>query len=70
MVGLKTHIRAQGEDIVCAISNNGTSSYDVGPSHPPAEAGGKGLAVRQLKRHASWVQNVSYIAFYRRNAIQ
>jgi hypothetical protein len=31
---------------------------DVGPSHPGAGAGPKGLAVRQLKRHASWVQNV------------
>ena len=31
---------------------------DVGSSHPGAEAGPKGLAVRQLKRHASWVQNV------------
>ena len=31
---------------------------DVGSSHPGAEAGPKGLAVRQLKWHASWVQNV------------
>jgi hypothetical protein len=31
---------------------------DVGSSHPGAEAGPKGLAVRQLKRYASWVQNV------------
>ena len=31
---------------------------DVGSSHPGAEVGPKGLAVRQLKRHASWVQNV------------
>ena len=31
---------------------------DVGSSHPGAELGPKGLAVRQLKRHASWVQNV------------
>ena len=31
---------------------------DVGSSHPGAEEGPKGLAVRQLKRHASWVQNV------------
>ena len=31
---------------------------DVGSSHPGAEAGPKGLAVRQLKGHASWVQNV------------
>ena len=31
---------------------------DVGSSHPGAGLGPKGLAVRQLKRHASWVQNV------------
>ena len=31
---------------------------DVGSSHPGAEVGPKGLAVRQLKWHASWVQNV------------
>ena len=32
--------------------------YDVGSSHPGAGEGPKGLAVRQLKRYASWVQNV------------
>ncbi len=31
---------------------------DVDSSHPGAEVGPKGLAVRQLKRHVSWVQNV------------
>src|SRR6187551_2954824 len=31
---------------------------DVGSSHPGAAVGPKGLAVRQLKRYASWVQNV------------
>jgi len=31
---------------------------DVGSSYPGAEAGPKGLAVRQLKGYASWVQNV------------
>ena len=31
---------------------------DVGSSHPGAEAGPKGTAVRRLKRYASWVQNV------------
>ena len=31
---------------------------DVGSSHPGAGAGPKGWAVRPLKRHASWVQNV------------
>ena len=32
--------------------------YDVGSSHPGAVAGPKGWAVRPLKWHASWVQNV------------
>src|SRR3984893_6931220 len=31
---------------------------DVDSSHPAPEEGPKGLAVRQLKRYASWVQNV------------
>jgi hypothetical protein len=31
---------------------------DVGSSHPGAEVGPKGWAVRPLKWHASWVQNV------------
>ena len=31
---------------------------DVDSSHPGAEVGPKGLAVRQLKRYESWVQNV------------
>ncbi len=31
---------------------------DVGSSHPGAEDGPKGLAVRQLKWYVSWVQNV------------
>ena len=31
---------------------------DVGSSHPGAEEGPKGLAVRQLKRYVNWVQNV------------
>ena len=31
---------------------------DVGSSHPGAEFGSKGWAVRPLKRYASWVQNV------------
>ena len=31
---------------------------DVGSSHPGAEVGPKGWAVRPLKRYVSWVQNV------------
>ena len=38
---------------------------DVGSSHPGAGAGPKGLAVRQLKRYASWVQTgVSQVGPY------
>ena len=43
------------------VSNNGIT-YDVGSSHPGGGEAPKGLAVRQLKRYASWVQNVNYIA--------
>ena len=32
---------------------------DVGSSHPGAGEGPKGSAVRRLKWHASWVQNVA-----------
>ena len=32
---------------------------DVGSSHPGAEEGPKGSAVRRLKWYASWVQNVA-----------
>ena len=32
---------------------------DVGSAYPGAGEGPKGLAVRQLKRHASWVQTVA-----------
>ena len=38
---------------------------DVGSSHPGAEGGFKGLAVRQLKRYVSWVQTgVSQVGPY------
>jgi len=47
----------QGEDIVYTIRNDG-DMCDVGSSHPGAVVGPKGLAVRQLKRYAIWVQNV------------
>jgi len=35
---------------------------DVGPSYPGAGEGPKGLAVRQLKGYASWVQTVNLAA--------
>ena len=42
---------------------------DVGSSHPGGGEAPKGRSVRPLKRYVSWVQNVNYIAFYRRNAV-
>jgi hypothetical protein len=45
------------KDIVHAISNNGMTC-DVGSTYPGAGEGPKGLAVRQLKSYASWVQTV------------
>jgi hypothetical protein len=50
-------VLGQGEDIVCAIGNDG-NTRDVGSSHPGAVVGPKGWAVRPLKRYAIWVQNV------------
>src|SRR3989344_9422117 len=41
-----------------AHSDGAVWHLDVGSSHPGAGEGPKGLAVRQLKRYASWVQNV------------
>ena len=38
--------------------DGGVWHLDVGSSHPGAEVGPKGSAVRRLKWHASWVQNV------------
>ena len=38
--------------------DGGAWHLDVGSSHPGAGGGPKGWAVRPLKRHASWVQNV------------
>ena len=38
--------------------DGGVWHLDVGSSHPGAVVGPKGSAVRRLKWHASWVQNV------------
>lgn len=43
-------------------SDGGVRHLDVGSSHPGAGEGSKGLAVRQLKRHASWVQTVQKLS--------
>ena len=41
--------------------DGGVRYLDVGSSHPGAGEGPKGLAVRQLKCYASWVQTVKLI---------
>ncbi|MDQ5930880.1 MAG: hypothetical protein QG674_44, partial [Patescibacteria group bacterium] len=38
--------------------DGGVRHLDVGSPYPGAGEGPKGLAVRQLKRYASWVQTV------------
>ncbi len=43
------------EDAFIKIHSGEVWHLDVGSSHPGAGAGPKGLAVRQLKRYASWV---------------
>ena len=37
---------------------------DVGSSYPGAGEGPKGLAVRQLKGYASWVQTVEHLIYF------
>ena len=39
-------------------SDGSVRHLDVGSSYPGAGAGPKGMAVRHLKRYASWVQTV------------
>ena len=39
-------------------SDGGVRHLDVGSPYPGTEEGPKGLAVRQLKGYASWVQTV------------
>ena len=46
-------------------SDGGVRHLDVGSPHPGAGEGPKGLAVRQLKWYASWVQTVeTFIPLY------
>ncbi|MDQ1284155.1 MAG: hypothetical protein QG620_503, partial [Patescibacteria group bacterium] len=45
--------------------DGGVWHLDVGSSHPGAGEGPKGLAVRQLKRYASWVQTVEKLKVYK-----
>ena len=42
-------------------SDGDVRHLDVGSSYPGAGEGPKGLAVRQLKRYASWVQTVQQL---------
>ena len=42
-------------------SDGGVRHLDVGSPYPGAGEGPKGLAVRQLKRYASWVQTVQHV---------
>ncbi len=44
--------------------NGSVRHLDVGSSHPGGEVASKGLAVRQLKRFASWVQTVYALMIY------
>ena len=41
--------------------DGGVRHLDVGSPYPPGGEAGKGLAVRQLKRYASWVQTVKQL---------
>ena len=42
---------------------------DVGSTYPGAGEGPKGLAVRQLKRYASWVQTVQCVKYRALNSL-
>jgi hypothetical protein len=55
---IKVTLGITGLSLPSAHSDGAVWHLDVGSSHPGAVEGPKGLAVRQLKRYASWVQNV------------
>ena len=44
--------------------DGGVRHLDVGSSYPGAGEGPKGLAVRKLKRYASWVQTVQIVSIH------
>ena len=46
----------------CQI-DGGVRHLDVGSTHPGAEEGPKGMAVRHLKCYVSWVQTVEKRSF-------
>ena len=43
-------------------SDGGVRHLDVGSTYPGGGEAPKGLAVRQLKSHASWVKTVKYLS--------
>ena len=55
---IKVTLGITGLSCPSAHSDGKVWHLDVGSSHPGAGVGPKGWAVRPLKRHASWVQNV------------
>ncbi len=44
-------------------SDGGVRHLDVGSTYPGGEEAPKGLAVRQLKSHASWVKTVQMLNY-------
>jgi hypothetical protein len=55
---IKATLGITGLSLPSVHSDGEVWHLDVGSSHPGAVLGPKGWAVRPLKRHASWVQNV------------
>ena len=55
---IKATLGITGLSLPSVHSDGEVWHLDVGSSHPGAEFGPKGSAVRRLKWHASWVQNV------------
>ena len=55
---IKATLGITGLSLPSVHSDEAVWHLDVGSSHPGAGEGPKGWAVRPLKRHASWVQNV------------
>ena len=55
---IKVTLGITGLSLPSVHSDEAVWHLDVGSSHPGAGVGSKGWAVRPLKRHASWVQNV------------
>ena len=58
-LGYSDPVVLYGRAIAQRIKGTPGINLDVGSSHPGAGEGPKGWAVRPLKWHASWVQNVA-----------